>query len=247
MRIDVFTIFPSLVDEFSAESLLGKARNNHNLDLRCHDIRSCAVGNHKSVDDAPFGGGAGMVMKPEPIFEVVERVDPPRPLIMLTPLGKQFKQSDAEDLSHLGGFSLLCGRYEGIDQRVVDNLVDRQISLGDFVLSGGEVAAIAIIEAVVRLIPGVMGNEESSTDESFSQDLLEYPQYTRPREYKGYAVPNILVSGDHESIAKWRKAKSLLGTMEKRPDLIIERGGITDEEQILLQEYADGSFNAFED
>ncbi len=247
MRIDVFTIFPALVDAYSTVSLLGRARKNKFLDLRCHDIRSGAVGIHRSVDDAPFGGGAGMIMKPEPIFGVVERADPPRPLILLTPSGKRFEQSDAEELSRLEGFSFLCGRYEGIDQRVVDNLVDRRVSLGDFVLSGGEIAALALIEAVVRLIPGVMGNEESSVDESFSGGLLEYPQYTRPREFKGYTVPDVLVSGDHESIARWRKVKSLLITMEIRPDLIIERGGITEEEATLLKEYADGEYENFKD
>ena len=188
-----------------------------------------------------------MVMKPEPIFKVVESADPPRPLILLTPSGKRFEQSDAEELSQLDGFSFLCGRYEGIDQRVVDNLVDRQISLGDFILSGGEVAALALIESVVRLIPGVMGNEESSVDESFSGGLLEYPQYTRPREYKGYKVPDVLVSGDHETIAQWRKVKSLLTTMENRPDLIIERGGITEEEAALLRGFADGAYENFKD
>ena len=247
MRIDVFTIFPTLVDEYSTTSLLGKARENNFLDLRCHDIRVGATGTHRSVDDAPFGGGAGMVMKPEPIFKVVESADPPRPLILLTPSGKRFEQSDAEELSQLDGFSFLCGRYEGIDQRVVDNLVDRQISLGDFILSGGEVAALALIESVVRLIPGVMGNEESSLDESFSGGLLEYPQYTRPREYKGYKVPDVLISGDHETIARWRKVKSLLTTMENRPDLIIERGGMTEEEAALLREFADGTFENFKD
>ncbi len=247
MRIDVFTIFPSLVDEYSTTSLLGKARENNFLDLRCHDIRSGATGTHRSVDDAPFGGGAGMIMKPEPIFEVVESIGPPRPLILLTPSGKRFEQSDAEELSQLDGFSFLCGRYEGVDQRVVEDLVDRQISLGDFVLSGGEVAALAVIESVVRLLPGVMGNEESSIDESFSTGLLEYPQYTRPREYRGSKVPDVLVSGDHETIARWRKAKSLLTTMENRPDLIIERGGITEEEAALLREFADGAYENFND
>ncbi len=247
MRVDVFTIFPDLVDSYSTVSLLGKAKDNGFLDLRCHDIRSGAVGAHRSVDDAPFGGGAGMVMKPEPIFEVVRRVDPPRPLILLSPSGKKFEQADAKELSKLEGVSFLCGRYEGVDQRVIDNLVDRQISLGDFVLSGGEVAALAIIESVVRLIPGVMGNEESSVEESFSEGLLEYPHFTRPRDYQGFTVPEVLISGDHKAIAQWRKAKSLLRTMEIRPDLILKRGGLTEEETRLLKAYSDGAYQDLED
>ncbi len=247
MRIDVFTIFPDLVDSFSAASLLGKARNSGCLDLRCHDIRDGAEGTHRSVDDAPFGGGAGMVIKPEPVFEMVKRNDPPRPLIFLTPSGKRFEQSDAEELSKLEGFSLLCGRYEGVDQRVIDHLVDREISLGDFVLSGGEVAALALIESIVRLIPGVMGNEESPLDESYSSGLLEYPHYTRPREYEGYVTPSVLLSGDHNAVFKWRRAKSLLKTMENRPDMILKRGGLTDEEQSLLKEYSEGAYEDLED
>ncbi len=242
MRIDVFTIFPELVDSFSTVSLLGKARDAGSLDLRCHDIRDEAVGTHRSVDDAPYGGGAGMVLKPEPIFEIVKKNDPPRPLIFLTPSGKPFEQSDAEELSKLEGLSLLCGRYEGVDQRVVDRLVDREISLGDFVLSGGEIAALAIIESIVRLIPGVMGNDESAIDESFASGLLEYPQYTRPREYEDLSIPDVLLTGDHKVIDKWRKAKSLLKTMENRPDLILKRGGLTYEEEALLKEYSQGEY-----
>jgi tRNA (guanine37-N1)-methyltransferase len=240
MRVDVFTIFPALVDTYSSVSLLGKARESSLLDLRCHDIREGATGRHRSVDDSPFGGGAGMVLKPEPIFKVVESVEPPRPLILMSPSGKRFDQVDANALAELDGFSLLCGRYEGIDQRVIDHLVDREISIGDFVISGGEIAALVVIEAVIRLVPGVMGNEESSVNESFSDGLLEYPHYTRPREFQGHVVPEKLVSGNHESIARWRKAKSLQTTIKNRPDLIAHRGGLSEEEQKLLESFPEG-------
>jgi len=240
MRVDVFTIFPTLVDTYSSVSLLGKARESNLLDLRCHDIREGATGRHRSVDDSPFGGGAGMVLKPEPIFKVVESAEPPRPLILMSPSGKRFDQVDANALAELDGFSLLCGRYEGIDQRVIDHLVDREISIGDFVISGGEIAALVVIEAVIRLVPGVMGNEESSVNESFSDGLLEYPHYTRPREFQGHVVPEELVSGDHGSIARWRKAKSLRMTIKNRPDLIAHRGGLSEEEQKLLENFPEG-------
>ncbi|MCH1513278.1 MAG: tRNA (guanosine(37)-N1)-methyltransferase TrmD [Acidimicrobiales bacterium] len=240
MRVDVFTIFPALVDTYTSVSLLGKARENKLLDLRCHDIREGATGRHRSVDDSPFGGGAGMVLKPEPIFKVVESVAPPRPLILMSPSGKRFDQVDANALAELDGFSLLCGRYEGIDQRIIDHLVDREISIGDFVVSGGEIAALTIIEAVIRLLPGVMGNEESSVSESFSDGLLEYPHYTRPREFQGHIVPEELISGNHDSIARWRKAKSLRTTIKNRPDLIADRGGLSEEEQKLLESFPEG-------
>ena len=240
MRVDVFTIFPALVDTYTSVSLLGKARENKLLDLRCHDNREGATGRHRSVDDSPFGGGAGMVLKPEPIFKVVESVAPPRPLILMSPSGKRFDQVDANALAELDGFSLLCGRYEGIDQRIIDHLVDREISIGDFVVSGGEIAALTIIEAVIRLLPGVMGNEESSVSESFSDGLLEYPHYTRPREFQGHIVPEELISGNHDSIARWRKAKSLRTTIKNRPDLIADRGGLSEEEQKLLESFPEG-------
>lgn len=240
MRVDVFTIFPTLVDTYSSVSLLGKARESDLLDLRCHDIREGATGRHRSVDDSPFGGGAGMVLKPEPIFKIVESVEPPRPLILMSPSGKRFDQVDANALAELDGFSLLCGRYEGIDQRIIDHLVDREISIGDFVISGGEIAALVVIEAVVRLVPGVMGNEESSVNESFSDGLLEYPHYTRPREFQGHVVPEELISGNHDTIARWRKAKSLRITIKNRPDLIVDRGGLSEEEQKLLESFPEG-------
>ncbi len=223
MRIDVFTIFPKLIEGFADEALLGRAQRNQLLELNAHDLRDGAKQDvHRSVDDTPFGGGPGMVLSPEPVFNVVESVDPPRPLLLLSPGGRRFDQAYAWELSRTDGFSLLCGRYEGVDQRVVDHLCDGEISLGDFVLGGGEVAALAIIEAVTRLLPGVMGNSDSSKFESFSDGLLEYPQYTRPAVFRDWAVPHVLQSGDHGRIAEWRHQASLERTRQARPDLLSE-------------------------
>ena len=235
MRIDILTIFPSLINSFVTESLIGKAQESGTLEISALDLREGASGAHKAVDDTPFGGGPGMVLKPEPIFNIVETKNPPRPLYLLSPAGEPFSHSKAKDLSKLDGFSLLCGRYEGVDQRVRDHLIDGEISLGDFVLAGGEIAALAIVETVTRLVPGVMGNLESAASESFTQGLLEYPQYTRPWEYKGLTPPDILRSGNHKEIELWKKAKALEITMSNRPDLIEKRGGLTDEEQNLLE------------
>jgi tRNA (guanine37-N1)-methyltransferase len=240
VRIDVFTIFPDLVSGFAAGSLLGKARERGLLDLRAWDLREATTDPHRTVDDAPFGGGAGMVMKPEPIFETVERADPPRPLLLLGPGGRRFDQAWARDLAGLEGFSLLCGRYEGIDHRVHEHLVDGQLSIGDVVLAGGEVAALVVIEAVTRLLPGVMGNDRSAEEESFSDGLLEHPQYTRPREYRGWEVPEVLTSGDHAKVGRWRRAMSLVVTMAERPDLIAARGGLDHGERALLDEFGLG-------
>ena len=235
MRIDILTIFPTLINSFVTESLIGKAQESGTLEISALDLREGASGAHKAVDDTPFGGGPGMVLKPEPIFNIVETKNPPRPLYLLSPAGEPFNHSKAKELSKLDGFSLLCGRYEGVDQRVRDHLIDGEISLGDFVLAGGEIAALAIVETVTRLIPGVMGNLESAASESFTQGLLEYPQYTRPWEYKGLTPPNILRSGNHKEIKLWKKAKALEITVSNRPDLIEKRGGLTDEEQSLLE------------
>lgn len=237
MRIDVLTIFPDLITDFAAASLVGKAQESGSLDLRAHDLREAATDNHRSVDDAPFGGGPGMVMMPEPIHTTVARVDPPRPLYFVGPAGQTFDQQMARDLAGGAGFSLLCGRYEGIDQRVLDTVCDGEISIGDYVLSGGEVAALVVIEAVTRLLPGVMGNDASATEESFSEGLLEYPQYTRPAEFEGVSVPEVLRSGDHGRIKRWRAAQSLARTRDRRPDLLARRGGLSDEDQRLLDEF----------
>jgi tRNA (guanine37-N1)-methyltransferase len=237
MRIDVFTIFPAMVEGFAGQSLLGKARAAGVLEVHVHDLRSCATDPHRSVDAAPFGGGAGMVLTPEPIFAAVEAVEPPRPLFHLGPAGRRFDQATARELAGLDGFSLLCGRYEGVDERVREHLCDDELSLGDFVLAGGEVAAMAVLEAVGRLVPGVMGNEASAGEESFSDGLLEYPQYTRPAEFRGWTVPEVLRSGDHGRIARWRRAQAIARTMRLRPDLLEARGGVAPSEEALLAEW----------
>lgn len=243
MRVDVFTIFPTLVDTFCSESLLGKARSTGLLDLRCHDPRDHTSDVHRTVDDAPFGGGAGMVMRPEPLFAAVEAAAPPRPLFMVGPGGRRFDQTLARELaasheSPSGGFGLVCGRYEGIDHRVREHLVDGEISVGDVVLSGGEVAACLIIEAVTRLLPGAMGNADSPVTESFGREgLLEEPQFTRPASFRGWEVPEVLRSGNHALIERWRRSQALHRTLALRPDLIEARGGLSDQDRRLLEEF----------
>lgn len=237
MRIDVITIFPDMVEGFASRSLIGRARERGLLDVRVHDLRDAATDAHRSVDDAPFGGGAGMVLLPGPVFDTVERVQPARPLFLLAPGGRTLDQDMARELSSLDGFSLLCGRYEGVDERVRAHLVDDEISIGDVVLAGGEVAAMVVLEAVGRLVPGVMGNATSAEEESFSDGLLEHPQYTRPAEFRGWPVPDVLRSGDHGRVSRWRRAAALARTARRRPDMIEERGGITEAERALMAEF----------
>jgi len=222
MRIDVFTIFPDVVAGYCGASILGRAAGTGALDVRVHDLRDGADDPRRSVDDSPFGGGAGMVLMAEPLFRCVEAVpDLPRPLYLLTPGGRHFDQAMAAELAASpDGFSLLCGRYEGVDQRVADHLVDGELSVGDFVLAGGELAALVVVEAVARLLPEVLGNEDSALEESFTDGLLEYPQYTRPAEFRGWPVPEVLRSGDHGAVAAWRRLQALLRTAERRFDLI---------------------------
>lgn len=235
MRVDVFTIFPEYLAGPLATSILGRAREAGLLDVRVHDPRGWATDRHHSVDDTPFGGGAGMVLAPGPLFAAVEATDPPRPLLLLSAGGRPFDQALARALAAGPGFSLLCGRYEGVDQRVADHLCDGELSVGDYVLSGGEPAALVVIEAVARLVPGVMGNEASGGEESFAGGLLEYPQYTRPAEFRGWAVPEVLRSGDHARIARWRRAQALRRTLARRPDLL--PGGPDPADRALLDEF----------
>lgn len=238
VQIDVFTIFPGLVDTFCAEALLGKAQTNLLLDLRTHDLREHTTDVHRTVDDAPFGGGAGMVMKAGPIFASVEAANPVRPLFLLGPGGRRFDQATANELAAGDGFSLLCGRYEGVDHRVRQHLVDGEMSIGDVVLGGGEVAACLVIEAVVRLLPGAMGNDVSPVAESFGESgLLEEPHYTRPAEFRGWAVPDTLRSGDHARIDRWRRAQALHRTLRYRPDLVEAAGGLSELDRRLLEEF----------
>lgn len=234
LRVDVFTIFPTMVDDYASQSLLGRGRRSGLIDLRLHDLRDGSHDAHRTVDDAPFGGGAGMVLMAEPVFGIVEAADPPRPLLLLDPAGRRFDQSMADDLAASGGFSVLCGRYEGVDERIRTHLVDIEVSIGDVVVAGGEVGALMILEATARLVPGVMGNAVSAEEESFRNGLLEYPQYTRPARFRDWEVPAVLRSGDHGRIARWRRRRALERTLARRPDLIEARGGLTEDERALL-------------
>jgi tRNA (guanine37-N1)-methyltransferase len=229
VRIAVFTLFPDAVASYCAASILGRAQESGALAVDVHDLRLGSLDARRTVDDSPFGGGPGMVLMPEPVFRCVEAVEAegelPRPLLLLAPGGRPFSQAVAGELAALpGGFSLLCGRYEGVDERVSDHLVDGELSVGDFVLAGGELGALVVIETVARLLPEVLGNEDSALDESFSTGLLEYPQYTRPAAFRGWEVPDVLRSGDHGAVAAWRRLQSLLRTAARRPDLLEELG-----------------------
>jgi tRNA (guanine37-N1)-methyltransferase len=237
MRIDVFTIFPDMVSGFAGQSLLGRAVERGLLDIRVHDLREHTTDVHRTVDGSPYGGGAGMVLRPEPIVASVEAADPPRPLFLLGPGGRTLDQAMARELAAGEGLSLLCGRYEGVDDRVRTEVCDGELSIGDYVLGGGEVAAMVVLEAVGRLVPGVMGNAESAGEESFSDGLLEYPQFTKPAEFRGVSVPEVLRSGDHARVARWRHARALERTMRARPDLMELRGGLSAEEEALLLEF----------
>lgn len=236
MRIDIFTIFPEYLAGPLDASLIGRASAEGTLDIRVHDLRDWGAGNHRSVDDAPFGGGVGMVMSPEPLFAAVEATSPMRPLLLMSPSGRRFDQAKARELASGPGFSLLAGRYEGVDQRVADHLCDEEISVGDYVLAGGEAPALVIVEAVARLVPGVLGNSASAQEESFEDGLLEYPQYTRPAEFRSWGVPDVLRSGDHARIERWRRCQALRRTLERRPDLL-ENRPISETEQALLDEF----------
>jgi tRNA (guanine37-N1)-methyltransferase len=224
VRFDVLTLFPQIFDSFVSESLLSKAIAAGLVQVHTHDIRHWTDNKHQRVDDRPFGGGPGMLIQVQPVVDCVEAVqaltDPLGQLLLMSPQGQVLKQSMLQQLAQLPRILLLCGRYEGFDQRVIDILQPREISLGDFVLNGGEVAAMAVIEGVIRLVPGVLGDEQSSMQDSFSDgDLLEFPQYTRPREYRGHAVPEVLLSGNHQEIAAWRNQQRRQRTAQRRPDV----------------------------
>lgn len=240
MRIDVFSIFPELLESFFGAGLVGKAHVAGLVDLRAHNLRDHTDDVHKSVDDTPCGGGAGMVLAPDPVFRAVEAADPARPLFVLSASGRKFDQAWARELAAGPGLSLICGRYEGVDQRVADHLADGEMCVTDAVLSGGEVAAMVVIEAVARLVPGVMGNQESHGEESFENLLLEHPQYTKPAEYRGHPVPPVLLSGDHARVARWRRAQAVARTVANRPDLVQARGGLTEDEAALLGDLESG-------
>jgi len=219
MHFDVFTLFPDMFQGPFTESILKRAQERGLLSIALHDIRAVATDKHHIVDDYPYGGGAGMVMKPEPIFAAIEAVYESGPIILLTPQGRLFNQQIARALAQEQRVTLLCGHYEGIDERVRQHLVTDEISIGDYVLTGGELAAMVVVDAVSRLIPGVLGADASIQEESHSGNLLEYPHYTRPPEFRGWRVPDILLSGHHAQVARWRRKESLRRTRERRPDL----------------------------
>jgi tRNA (guanine37-N1)-methyltransferase len=238
MRIDIITLFPEICRAPLNESMMKRAQENGALELRIHNLRDWTNDKHHVVDDAPFGGGQGMVMKPEPIFAAVEdlrgesrktsnaeqsKIENREPkIILMSPTGRRFDQRLAEQLSQESHLVIVCGHYEGIDHRVVEHLIDEEISIGDYVLTNGAIAAVVVADAIVRLIPGVLGDEKSARDDSFREGLLEGPQYTRPAEFRGWKVPEILLSGNHGEIAKWRKEQAKKRTRENRPDLLRE-------------------------
>ncbi len=252
MRIDVLTTFPEMFAPVLGASIIKRAQDAGIVTVAVHDLRRWTTDRHKTTDDAPFGGGAGMVMKPEPFFAAVEELGrslPPAPpvrrelapaqssaeIILLTPQGTPFTQPLARDLSARQHLILLCGHYEGVDERVREHLATKEISIGDYVLTGGELPAMVLIDAVTRLLPGALGAEDGACSDSFAERLLEYPQYTRPAEFRGWKVPEVLLSGNHEQIRKWRRRQMLRRTLERRPDML-EGAGLTEEDRALLAE-----------
>ena len=228
MHIDILTLFPQMFDSPFSASILKRAIDRKLVSVSLHNIRDHTHDKHHTVDDYAYGGGTGMILKPEPIFETVESIksgyanqeSSQSPVILLTPQGRCFSQEIAYELSQCGHLILICGRYEGVDERVREHLVTDEISIGDYVLSGGEIAAMVVVDAVVRLLPGVLGSEASAIDDSHATGLLEYPQYTRPAVYRGWSVPQVLLSGDHAQIAQWRREQAIQRTLERRPELL---------------------------
>ena len=224
MRIDILTLFPEICRAPLSESMMKRAQENGALDLHIHNLRDWTTDKHHVVDDAPFGGGQGMVMKPEPIFKAVESLESKienrkSKILLMSPAGRKFDQEIATQFSREEHLIVICGHYEGVDHRVVEHLIDEEISIGDYVLTNGAIAAVVLVDAVVRLLPGVLGDDQSAVDDSFSGGLLEGPQYTRPSEFRGWKVPDVLLSGNHGEIAKWRKEQARQRTQKNRPDL----------------------------
>jgi tRNA (guanine37-N1)-methyltransferase len=239
VKIDIVTIFPRMVGAPLAEGIVGRAIERGVLDLAVHDLRAHTTDRHRVVDDVPFGGGPGMVLKPEPLFAAVEHIrntrGAPAAVILTSPDGRRFTHGDALRLSGLGHVAVLCGRYEGVDERVRTHLATETLSIGDYVLSGGELAALVIVDAVARMCPGVVGDEQSVARDSFARGLLDYPQYTRPADYRGMGVPPVLLSGHHRDIERWRRREALVRTLERRPDLLATVS-LDPEDQALLGE-----------
>jgi len=245
MKFDILTLFPAMFDGPFSESIVKRAAEDGLIEIRLHDIRHYATDRHKTADDSPYGGGAGMVMKVDPLAACIEAVRSERPasrVILTTPRGKRFDQAKACELAKEEALLIICGRYEGVDERVRELFVDDEISLGDFVMTGGELAAMAIVDAVSRLIPGVLGSAESAACDSFSDGLLEYPHYTRPAEFRGIRVPDVLLSGNHREIAEWRRRNSLQRTLAVRPDLLAT-ARLSEKDRKYLQELTEGRQN----
>jgi len=240
MRIDIVTLFPGMVEPALAESVIGRARARGLVDIRAVNLRDYAEGKHRVTDDYPFGGGGGMILKPEPLFAAVEALRTPAArVILMDPRGRPFTQRMAWELAALRHVIVLCGRYEGVDERVSEALADDAVSIGDYVLTGGELPALVVVDAVVRLLPGVLGGEGAATRESFAGGLLEPPQYTRPEEFRGARVPPVLLSGDHARIARWRRVQALYRTWRWRPD-VLSQATLTDEERRLVAGFERG-------
>jgi tRNA (guanine37-N1)-methyltransferase len=239
MKFDIVTIFPQMVKSALAEGVVGRAIGRGVVNLAIHDLRDFTTDRHKVVDDVPFGGGPGMVMKPEPFFAAVEAIERergrPEAVVLTTPDGVRFSHREAERLSKLSHVVVLCGRYEGVDDRVRQHLATEELSIGDYVLSGGELPALVIVDAVARLVPEVVGDEESVARDSFAGGLLDYPQFTRPATFRACEVPPVLISGNHGAIARWRRREALARTLERRPDLL-ETAVLDDEDRMLLNE-----------
>jgi tRNA (guanine37-N1)-methyltransferase len=245
VRIDIVTLFPGMLEAPLAESILGRARARGLVDIRVHDLREHATGRHRVTDEAPFGGGGGMILKPEPLAAAIDALraagsaEVPARVILLGPAGRRFTQAVAGELVRRPHLVLVCGRYEGVDERVSEQLVDEELSIGDYVLTGGEPAALVVADAVTRLLPGVLGDEDAPAHDSFARGLLEHPQYTRPEVFRGAAVPDVLRSGDHGRIARWRTLMSLWRTWQRRPDLL-ETADLTPEEQKWTDAFRQG-------
>lgn len=246
MRIDVFTLFPEGMQPYLESSVLGKAQETSLLDVHLHNIRDFTSDRHRTTDDEPYGGGGGMVMKPEPLFTAVETVLGEAlgsvPIILLTPQGRVFDQRVASDLAQHSRLALIAGRYEGVDERVRVHLATAEISIGDYVISGGELPALVVVDALARLLPGVLGDAEAPLKDSHAEGLLEHPHYTRPPEFRGWKVPEVLLSGDHARIAAWRREQSLKRTFVRRPDLLV-RANLSDEDRRILEQVTQDETN----
>ncbi|HEY7185846.1 MAG TPA: tRNA (guanosine(37)-N1)-methyltransferase TrmD [Vicinamibacterales bacterium] len=239
MKFDIVTIFPDMIDAGLSEGVVARGIASGVLDVQVHDLRDFTTDRHRSVDDVPYGGGPGMVMKPEPLMKAVTHIaatrGTPAAVVLLSPQGRTFTQAEAVRLAALGHVALLCGRYEGMDERVRELVATEELSIGDYVLSGGELAALVVVDAVSRLVPGVVGDEQSVAEESFSRGLLDYPHYTRPAEVAGRRVPDVLLSGHHAQVRRWRRKAALARTLERRPELLAE-AALDDEDRRLLEE-----------